>query len=161
MTGMRTKGSGPFTLEIRATVVEPIAKPATPSLPPVAKVPGGPSRPDIEEVKRGPDEPPLTVERNPTNDRLQLLLNIESKLLEDARQMRPAEEVAAVDFVFKYGLALIAMGLLESVTKTAEWENDEPGCRERIQITASGIARVIVPLCLSLPAKIPKALAIA
>ncbi len=152
-----SKGSGPFTLEIRATVVAPAEpKPPTTGPPKVPKVPAGPSRPDIEEVERGPDDPPLTVERNPQTGRLQLLLNTKSKLLEDARKMRPPEEAAAVDFVFKYGLALIAMGLLDSVTKTEEWETDEPGCRERIQQTAAGVARVIVPLCLSLPAKLPK-----
>jgi hypothetical protein len=152
-----SKGSGPFTLEITATIVAPIAPNATtPSLPQMPKVPAGPSRPDIEEVANGPDDPPLTVERNLLTDRLQLLLNTNSKLLNDARQTRPPEEVAAVDFVFKYGLALIAMALLDSVTKTADWKTDEPGCRERIQQTATGIARVIVPICLSLPAKIPK-----
>ena len=33
--------------------------------------------------------------------------------------MRPKEEAAAVEFVFKYGLALTAMGLLDAVKKTA------------------------------------------
>lgn len=152
-----SNGSGPFELEIAATVVEPIAKPPVkPSTPPIPKTMAGPSRPDIEEVQKGPDDPPLTVERSPKTGKLQLLLNVKSKLLEEARTMRPPEEVAAVDFVFKYGLALTAMGLLDAVTKTEEWEKDESGCRERIQKTATGIARVIVPLCLSLPKKLPK-----
>jgi hypothetical protein len=58
--------------------------------------------------------------------------------------------------VFKYGLALTAMGLLDSAKKTPEWESNPAECRKRIQDTAAGIARVIVPLCLSLPKKLPK-----
>jgi hypothetical protein len=71
--------------------------------------------------------------------------------------MRPPEEAAAVDFVFKYGLALIAMGLLDSAKKTAEWITDEAAVRERISASATGVGRVIVPLCLTLPKKLPKA----
>jgi hypothetical protein len=78
-------------------------------------------------------------------------------LLTKARAMRPPEEAAAVEFVFKYGLALIAMGLLDSAKKTAEWTTDEVGVRERISASATGVGRVIVPLCLTLPKKLPKA----
>jgi hypothetical protein len=70
--------------------------------------------------------------------------------------MRPKEEEVAVAFVFKYGLALTAMGLLDAAKKTDDWKTDEAGCRQRIQETTIGIARVIVPLCLSLPKKLPK-----
>jgi hypothetical protein len=115
------------------------------------------SRPDILDVHSGPDAPPITVEKVPATARLQLQVNIDSHLLTEARGMRPPEEAAAVDFVFKYGLALIAMGLLDSAKKTAEWTTDEVGVRERISASATGVGRVIVPLCLTLPKKLPKA----
>ena len=73
-----------------------------------------------------------------------------------AKLLREPEEAAAVEFVFKYGLALAAMGLIDAAKNTSEWETDQASCRERIQLTAVGIARVIVPLCLSLPSKLPK-----
>ena len=92
----------------------------------------------------------------PNTERFKLLLNRQSRLLSEAKNLRPAEEEAAVAFVFKYGLALTVMGLLDAVKKTPEWAKDEAGCRERIQQSAAGIARVIVPLCLSLPKKLPK-----
>lgn len=154
------QGSGPFVVTIAATVVpakepkEPVERPPAPPKPP--KVQAGPSRPDIKEVDKGPDEPPLTIERVPNTERLQLVLNTTSRLLEDAKKMRPKEEAAAVAFVFKYGLALTAMGLLDAAKKTEAWKDDEAGCRQRIQETTIGIARVIVPLCLSLPKKLPK-----
>jgi hypothetical protein len=152
-----SKGSGPFELSIAATVIAPAEpKQTTPGLPKTPMVPAGPSRPQIEEIKKGPEYPPLTVEKDPKTERLQILLNVESRHLEDARAMRPKEETAAVDFVFKYGLALIAMGLIDSLSRTEEWKTNETACRERIQVTATGVARVIVPLCLSLPAKLPK-----
>ncbi len=84
------------------------------------------------------------------------MLNVDSKLLADAKELRPKEEAPAVEFVFKYGLALTAMGLLDSVKKTPEWQTNEAECRERIQQTAAGMGRIIVPLCLSLPKKLPK-----
>jgi predicted NAD/FAD-binding protein len=49
------------------------------------------------------------------------------------------------------------MGLLDAVKKTPDWQTDEGGCRDRIAQNTAGIARVIVPLCLSLPKKLPKA----
>lgn len=154
-------GSGPFKLTIRGLVVAPRndeeeeeQKKKREKNSPKANV--GPSRPDIREVDNGPDAPPLTIERDPATNRLQLFLNKGSRLLVDAKAMRPKEEAAAVEFVFKYGLALTAMGLLDSAKKTPEWTTDEAGYRERIQQTTAGIARVIVPLCLSLPKKLPK-----
>jgi hypothetical protein len=156
-----SKGSGPFTLTLSITVGaakeldEDEEREKKPPKDPKAQA--GPSRPDIKEMDRGPDEPPLTIEKIPNTERLQLVLNTTSQLLEDAKKLRPKEEEAAVAFVFKYGLALTAMGLLDSAKKGEEWKSDESGCRARIQESAKGIARVIVPLCLSLPKKLPKA----
>jgi hypothetical protein len=130
-------------------------KPPKPN-PPNPTVHAGPSRPDITEVDKGPNEPPLTIESIPNTERLKLLLNTTSQLLVDAKLMRPKEEEPAVEFVFKYGLALAAMGLLDAAKKSEKWKTDEDGCRRRIEETAVGIARVIVPLCLSLPKKLPK-----
>ena len=152
------QGSGPFKLTLNATVgpkKESVERKPTPPKDPTVQA--GPSRPNIKEVDKGPDEPPLTIEKIPNTERLQLVLNTTSLLLEDAKKMRPKEEELAVAFVFKYGLALVAMGLLDAAKKTEEWKTDEAGCRLTIQQTAVGIARVIVPLCLSLPKKLPKA----
>jgi hypothetical protein len=52
---------------------------------------------------------------------------------------------------------LISMGLLDAAKKTTAWEADEEGCRKRIEASAAGVGRVIVPLCLTLPKKLPKA----
>lgn len=153
------KGSGPFKLTLNATVVpkqEPKEPQNKPTPPPPDKVQAAPSRPNIKEADNGPDKPPLTIEKVPNTERLQLVLNTTSSLLTAAKAMRPKEEEPAVAFVFKYGLALTAMGLLEAAKKTEAWQTDEPGCRRRIEETAVGIARVIVPLCLSLPKKLPK-----
>jgi hypothetical protein len=132
-------GSGPFKLIINASIVAPRAtdddddstekKEKKDRNPP--KADAGPSRPDIREVDNGPDAPPLTIERVPATGRLQLVLNKGSKLLTDAKAMRPKEESAAVEFVFKYGLALTAMGLLDSAKRTPEWQTDEATCRDR------------------------------
>lgn len=153
------KGSGPFHLKVLLTVVEPAEKkePGKPKLKAVPRTDAGPSRPDIQEVHEGPDAPPLTIQPVPQSTRLKLLLNVDSALLEQAKKMRPLEETAAVEFVFKYGLALTVMGLLDSAKKTDGWKDDQAGCRKRIEDSAAAIARVIVPLCLSLPAKLPKA----
>jgi hypothetical protein len=154
------QGSGPFKLTLNVAVgpekepVEPKEK--TPTLPKDPKAKAGPSRPDIIEKDMGPNELPLTIEKIPNTERLQLVLNTTSQLLVDAKKLRPKEEELAVAFVFKYGLALAAMGLLDVKKKTEEWKTDEAGCRTRIQETTVGIARVIVPLCLSLPKKLPK-----
>ena len=153
-----TKDSGPFSLVIAGEVVAPKEKtPAGPPGPtPEPKVDVGPSRPNVKEVKEGPDHPPITIQKDPKTGRFNLLLNVESQLLTDAKMMRPKEEEAAVEFVFKYGLALAAMGLLDAMKKSPEWGEDEAGCRDRVEQSAAAIARVIVPLCLSLPKKLPK-----
>lgn len=154
-------GSGPFMLSLAITVRPPV-EPAAPAestrqrSPKPPKVDAGPSRPDIKEMARGPQEKPLIIEKIPNTERLQLILNTTSQQLTDARNMRPKSESPAVEFVFKYGLALTAMGLLDTAKKSEEWQIDEKACRERIEDSARGIARVIVPLCLSLPKKIPK-----
>jgi hypothetical protein len=154
-------GSGPFMLSLAITVL-PALEPAEPSEPKPQKSPkppkvdAGPSRPDIKEMDRGPLEKPLIIEKVPHTERLQLILNTTSRQLTDAKHMRPKSEGPAVEFVFKYGLALTAMGLLDTAKKSEEWQSDEKECRERIEDSARGIARVIVPLCLSLPKKIPK-----
>jgi hypothetical protein len=149
---------GPWKLTMNVKVVEPREKrerERPEPKPPMTDA--AHSRPDILDVHSGPDAPPITVEKVPATARLQLQVNIDSHLLTEARGMRPPEEAAAVDFVFKYGLALIAMGLLDSAKKTAEWTTDEVGVRERISASATGVGRVIVPLCLTLPKKLPKA----
>lgn len=152
------QGSGPFTLTVSVTIVAPIAdrekSPPRPVPPPKAGV--GPSRPDIQEVHKGEDAPPLTIEPVPDSERLKMLLNVDSKLLDQAKAMRPKEEEVAVEFVFKYGLALVAMGLLDSSKRTTDWTTNQSECRKRVEETAEGVARVIVPLCLSLPKKLPK-----
>lgn len=154
------KGSGPFKLSLNLKIAperEIVAPSPKPDIEPkVPKVQAGSSRPDVKEIDKGPDELPLIIERDPKTDRLQLFLNTTSQLLVDAKQLRPKEDELAVEFVFKYGLALIAMGLLDSMKKTNDWQDDEPGCRAKVEESAKGIARVIVPLCLSLPKKLPK-----
>jgi hypothetical protein len=149
-----------FPLTILGHVVAPREQDSDTEHPPKpksdAKVQAGPSRPDVIEVERGPDDPPITIEKVPDTERFKLLVNKGSRLLSEAKSLRSPEEEAAVAFVFKYGLALTAMALLDAVKKTPEWTSDEAGCRERIQRSAAGIARVIVPLCLSLPKKLPK-----
>jgi hypothetical protein len=153
------KGSGPFFLSILAKVVAPpneadkSDKPK-PRKPPTTQETA--SRPDIKEKAMGPDELPLTIEKIPNTERLQLVLNTTSSQLEHAKTLRSPEEEPAVTFIFKYGLALIAMGLIESAKKTEEWKKDDSRPRKTIQESVKGIARVIVPLCLSLPKKLPK-----
>ena len=152
-------GSGPFSLIIYVTIAnekEDAQKDKIDHKHKDPKVQAGPSRPDIKEMDKGPAEPPLTIEKAPNSERLQLVLNTTSQLLVDAKKLRPKEEEAAVTFVFKYGLALTAMGLLDSAKRTEEWNTNESGCRTQIEESAKGIARVIVPLCLSLPKKLPK-----
>jgi hypothetical protein len=153
------RGSGPFGLTLNVTITPPRE-----DRPPMERqrreheprVQAGPSKPDVAEQDLGPDEQPAKVEKDPTTNRLKIIINKTSKLLDDAKALRSKEEEPAVAFVFKYGLALAVMGLLDSVKKTPDWENDEAACRERVQTMAEGIARVIVPLCLSLPKNLPK-----
>lgn len=149
-------GHGPFKLVIKALVVAPREKDThePPSKPP--KVDSSPSRPDIKEVDNGPDAPPITLQKAPGTNRLQLFVNKGSRLLTEAKEKRPKEEEAAVEFVFKYGLSLVAMGFLDGLKKTSEWQDDEASCRKRIEEAAAGAGRVIVPLCLTLPKKLPK-----
>jgi hypothetical protein len=151
---------GPWKLSIKVTVVE--AEEKQPRKKPEPKPPTtepAPSRPDIVEVNNGPEALPITVEKVPNTTRLQLAVNVDSHLLKEAKELREPTEVAAVEFVFKYGLALIAMGLLDAAKKTPEWQSDEVGCRDRIAHAAVGVGRVIVPLCLTLPQKLPKKIA--
>jgi hypothetical protein len=153
------RGSGPFVLSISATIVAPREEREPSdreSRERQARVPAGPSQPDVIERDLGPSELPAKVEKDPTTKRLKIIINKTSKLLEEAKQLRSKEEEPAVSFVFKYGLALAVMGLLDSAKKTEEWQSDEAGCRERIETMAAGVARVIVPLCLSLPKNLPK-----
>jgi hypothetical protein len=151
------KGSGPFKLDVQLTVIEAVEKdPPKKKEKKDPKAQPAPSRPDIKEVKKGPEALPLTIDKDPNSDRLTLLLNVQSSLLEQAKVLRDVEEAAAVEFVFKYGLALTAMGLIDAAKKTAEWQSNQTACREQIEKTMVGIARVIVPLCLSLPSKLPK-----
>jgi len=149
-------GHGPFKLIVKGNVVAPREKTThEPKTDP--KVDSAPSRPDIIEVNKGPNYPPITIERVPNTARFQLAINKDSYLLVDAKKLRPKEEEAAVEFVFKYGLALIAMGLLDAAKKTPEWEASEDACRKSIETHSAGAGRVIVPLCLTLPKKLPKA----
>lgn len=153
-----TANSGPFNLKIFGKVVAPKEpKEPKPRPKPEPKADAAPSRPDIVEVDRGPDEPPLTIEKVPNSPRMKLMINTGSRGLVEAKALRPQEEAAAVEFVFKYGLALIAMGLLDTATKTEDWKTDPDKIRDGISKSSEGIARVIVPLCLSLPSKLPKA----
>jgi hypothetical protein len=150
------RGSGPFVLTINATVVEPREEKEKEPRKREPRVQAGPSQPNVTEKPLGPNEPPLKIESHPETKRLQIIINSTSPLLDEAKNLRPKSEQPAVAFVFKYGLALAAMGLLDTVKNTPEWESDEAGCRERVQQMAKGIARVIVPLCLSLPKNLPK-----
>jgi hypothetical protein len=151
------KGSGPFVLTVNVVVGPPSEKKdQKASRTPLAhKSDAGAGRPDIKEVHNGPDAPPLTLEPVPGSDRLKLLLNVDSHFLEQAKAMRPKEEALAVEFVFKYGLVLTAMGLLDAAKKSDNWQSNPSDCRNQILETAIGVARVIVPLCLSLPKKLP------
>lgn len=152
------KGSGPFKLRVTATVVPPAKKEPFPDKrPKLPKVKEVPSRPRIREVERDITEPPITIERDPKTDVLEILLNTKAADLDYAKGKRLPQEAAGVEFVFKYGLALIAMALIDAERTTEEWTEDEVKCRKRIASTTSALARVIVPLCLNLPKKLPKA----
>lgn len=152
------KGSGPFVLQVELTVLaeREEAEKREPRRPPEPTSEEGPSRPNIKEAARGPEQRPLSIEKDPGTARLQLILNTTSQQLTNAKSTRPAEEEAAVSFVFKYGLALIAMSLLEAAKRKPEWTTDEVGCRELIEVSVEGISRIIVPLCLSLPKSLPR-----
>lgn len=150
---------GPWKLNIKVTIAPPREKEEHESPEPQPpKTDAAPSRPNIIEVKHGPEGAPITVDKEPGSDRLQLAVNVESQMLVEAKAMREPTDGAAVEFVFKYGLALVAMGLLDAAKKTPEWTANEVGCRESVGKAAAGIAKVIVPLCLTLPQKLPKKL---
>src|SRR5207245_495023 len=85
-------GHGPFKLVVTATIValREKAEPKPPKDPPQAQ--DSPSRPDVIEVNRGPDALPLTIEKVPNTNRLQLAINKDSKLLEQAKQTKKPEE---------------------------------------------------------------------
>jgi hypothetical protein len=149
---------GPWNLKLRVRVVEPREKQdGEKHKPKPPMTDAAPSRPDIIEVHHGPEGQPIVLAKVPNTNRVQLQINVDSHLLVEAKSMRPPAEAGAVEFVFKYGLALIAMGLLDSAKRTDEWTEDEVGVRERISRSAAGVGRVIVPLCLTLPKKLPKA----
>lgn len=155
------KGSGPFRLQLRATVVEAVERepgtPKGPKQPTPPKADAAPSKPSVREVTdKLPTDPPITILRNPSTNRLELLLNVNSELLTQARELRKSSEHPAVDWVFKYGLALVVMGLLDQARNTQEYKDKETEVHDRIAEQARGVARVIVPLCLSLPGKLPK-----
>jgi hypothetical protein len=134
-----TAKSGPFNLKIFGAVVAPKErKEPQPRQKPEQKVDVAPSRPDVVEVDRGPDEPPLTIEKVPNSERMKLLINPGSRRLIEAKSLRPPEE-AAVEFVFKYGLALITMGLLDTATKTDDWKTDPDKIRDGISKSSAGI----------------------
>jgi hypothetical protein len=148
---------GPWELSIKVKIGPPREKRENEPPEPNPKTDAAPSRPDIIDVHNGPEASPITVDRVPGTTHLQLQVNVESRLLSEAKLMRLPTEAGAVEFVFKYGLALIAMGLIDSAKKTTEWNTNEVECREQISRVAAGVARVIVPLCLTLPKKLPKA----
>ncbi len=152
------RGSGPFVLQINATVVAPREKPEPrePKEPKEPRAQTAPSQPNVTEADEGPDKPPVKIEKDPETKRLQIVINKTCALLAEAKKRRSAEEAPAVAFIFKYGLALAIMGLLDSVKQTPEWEKDEKACRENVEKMAAGLAKVIVPLCLSLPKNLPK-----
>jgi hypothetical protein len=150
-------GHGPWKLSIKIKVAPPREKRENEPPEPNPKSDAAPSRPDIVEVHEGPEATPITVDKVPGSERLQLQVNVDSRLLAEAKLLRPPEEAVAVEFVFKYGLALIAMGLIDAAKRTTEWSTNEVECREQISKSAAGVGRVIVPLCLTLPKKLPKA----
>jgi hypothetical protein len=150
-------GHGPWKLSIKIKVAPPRERKENEAPEPKPKTDAAPSRPDIIDVHTGLEATPITVDKVPGTERLQLLVNVDSRLLTEAKQRRAPEEAIAVEFVFKYGLALVAMGLLDAAKRTTEWSTNEVECRERISKAAAGVARVIVPLCLTLPKKLPKA----
>lgn len=154
------RGSGPFVLQINANVVAPREKldePVGPRPPKPPRTQTAPSQPNVSEKDLGPEHPPAKIEKDPTTGRLQIVINKTCALLEEAKKQRTAEEEPAVAFIFKYGLALAIMGLLDSMKQTPAWEKEETECREQVENMATGIAKVIVPLCLSLPKNLPKA----
>src|SRR6185437_6153797 len=80
---------GPWKLSIKVTIALPRDKEE--HEPPEARPPmtdAAPSRPNIIEVKHGPEAAPITVDKEPGSDRLQLAVNIESQMLVEAKALR-------------------------------------------------------------------------
>lgn len=148
-------GSGPFTLKTTAKIVAPKEKRKRKPKDKKKKEETRPASPNIVPVDGDITGPAIAVSRTP-NDELQIIVNMKAEALNGAKMKRPPEESAAVDFVYKYGLALIVMGMVETEKKKSEWAEDEAGVRQAIGERVSGLARIIVPLCLTLPNKIPK-----
>lgn len=154
------KGSGPFELTIDAVVVAREEKqengPTKPRGSPKQRVPASPSQPEVKWVQRDPTDPPITIEKQPTSGLLELHVNRNSELLTAAKDQRGAKERDGVEFVFRWGLGLAVMGMIDAAKRSGEWKANEAIARDRIRDAATGIARVIAPLCLALPKKIPK-----
>lgn len=151
-------GSGPFELSVRGEIL-PKNEPATSD----RKVPRKPrrntsnaraSRLIVRDVTdREPSDPPLSIESAPDNGPLELHFNLNSSLLEDARNSQPRPERARVDFVFKYGLALATLAMVDHDHRAKTW--DPAKSPDRIHEAVRALARVVVPLCLTLPRKLP------
>ena len=94
-------------------------------------------------MDKDPDDPPITIEKVPNTEHFKLLLNRQSRLLSEAKRLRAVEEEAAVAFVFKYGLALTVMGLLDAMKKTPDWATNAAGCRDRIQHITGYISTLV------------------
>jgi len=96
-------GHGPFKLVVNVRIAPARAK--TTHQPPKEKTQtqDSPSRPDVIEVHYGPEVQPLTIQKVPDSHRLQIAINKDSKLLDQAKLMKSKEEMPAVEFVFKYG----------------------------------------------------------
>ncbi len=152
------KGSGPFGLTISAVIApEREREPSQPSTPARSRVPSAPSQPRVIPVHtKAPGDPPITIEKNTENELLELHVNMKSEFLERAIAARSEREKDAVEFVFTYGLALAVMGMLDAVRNTDAWKSDPATCKDGIHRAGYGLARIIVPLSLSLSSKLPK-----
>jgi len=149
-----SKGSGPFPLKISGKVVpKKTKKPSKPKPPKPPKAKDARSRPRIEWIEEDPTSQAIQIERDDKG--LVVYLNKKSAALEESRIKRP-NEVPAVEFVYMYGLSLLAMALIDKHKTTDRWEEDEAECRQEIGATVSNMARVIVAVCLNLPKKLPK-----
>ena len=86
-------GHGPWKLSIKVT--NPAWERRENKSPePNPKTDTAPSRPDIVEVHNGPEAIPISVDKIPVTERLQLQINVDSRLLEEAKALRPPEEAA-------------------------------------------------------------------
>ncbi|MCC6574621.1 MAG: hypothetical protein IT462_12630 [Planctomycetes bacterium] len=153
------KGSGPFELKVNGRIVEPVpvvAKPARPkkngeSRP--DKNYATPSSPDVHDRDDlSPDDPPIKIVKKPESEVYVMFFNKKSALLENIAKTRPPEERKRVEFVFKWGLALVCMSLIDH--KKQQGILDSQGV-EDISKASFAIGKVIVPICLTLPEKLP------